>query len=153
MSLHFFPVVAKNNGRGSLSSSLGDLSSGRAFDNGCMCYLIAKINCTSSYPSSSSSPPAAIAGTCHCQAPRLKAELLFVDTLVGIGKRLGRLGSKDAKTQGLNAELCRLNLNLPAKVWLPFKQSGAHFVVRIPPQAAVVLNSKDKVKQQLLPNC
>ncbi len=62
-----------------------------------------------------------------------------------IGKRLGTLGTKDAKTQGLNAELCRLNLNLPAKVWLPFRQTAPHYVVRIPPQAAVVLNSKDKV--------
>ena len=38
-----------------------------------------------------------------------------------------------------------LNLNLPARVWLPlYAGSTPHYIVRIPPQAASVLNSKDK---------
>jgi len=38
-----------------------------------------------------------------------------------------------------------LNLNLPARVWLPIHLPDCqHLVVRIPPQAATVLNSKDK---------
>ena len=38
-----------------------------------------------------------------------------------------------------------LNLNLPARVWLPLHSDEfPHLVVRIPPQAASVLNSKDK---------
>ncbi|CAG0925143.1 unnamed protein product, partial [Notodromas monacha] len=91
--------------------------------------------------------------SCHCHAPRLKPEQLFVETLVSIGKRLGTLGSKDAKTQGLNAELCKLNLNLPAKVWLPFRRTPPHYIVRIPPQAAVVLNSKDKAPYLVYVEC
>ena len=47
----------------------------------------------------------------------------------------------------LYAELSLLNLNLPAKVSLPAHASaGGHNVVRIPHTAAVVLNSKDKVR-------
>lgn len=43
------------------------------------------------------------------------------------------------------AELRTLNLNLPARVWLPIHATDApHLVVRIPPESAVVLNSKDK---------
>ncbi len=38
-----------------------------------------------------------------------------------------------------------LNLNLPARIWLPIHiPEVPHYVVRIPPQAASVLNSKDK---------
>ena len=43
------------------------------------------------------------------------------------------------------AELSTLNLNLPARGWLPHQTPEySHLVVRIPPQAASVLNSKDK---------
>ena len=44
----------------------------------------------------------------------------------------------------LVAEMQLLNLNLPARVWLPFRGSH-HHIVRVPPSAGVVLNSKDKV--------
>jgi len=43
-------------------------------------------------------------------------------------------------------ELNMLNLNLPARVWLPLYSNIPHYVVRIPPQEAAVLNSKDKVR-------
>ena len=67
--------------------------------------------------------------------------------LIAIGQRLSaQPTTKDAKTSRLLAELSVLNLNLPARVYLPFG-GPAHHIVRVPPQAAVVLNSKDKVKE------
>lgn len=47
--------------------------------------------------------------------------------------------------QRMIAELTRLNLNLPARVWMPVHLDMQHHVVRVPHTAAVVLNSKDKV--------
>ena len=44
----------------------------------------------------------------------------------------------------LSAELTAINLNLPARVWIPFSRTTAHHVVRIPYTQAVVLNSKEK---------
>jgi len=99
-------------------------------------------------------------------------ELEFVKSLMAIGNRLRVLPGKDGKTSRLVAELVLLNLNLPARVWLPLgdytatefsngrildddvtttttKTTGRrakHYVVRIPPTAGVVLNSKDKVR-------
>lgn len=35
-------------------------------------------------------------------------------------------------------------MNLPARVWLPLHSSIPHHIVRVPPQYAAVLNSKDK---------
>lgn len=47
----------------------------------------------------------------------------------------------------LYAELSLLNLNLPARVHLPVHNHiGKHYIVRVPHTAAVVLNSKDKVR-------
>jgi hypothetical protein len=114
----------------------GDLMSGRAFDNGCQCL---------------ESRQAAVNGLrgelthCVCSAPRLQPQLEFLKALVSIGKRLGQLPDRETKTQRLLAELSMLNLNLPARVWLPLHSDQfPHLVVRIPPQAASVLNSKDK---------
>lgn len=45
----------------------------------------------------------------------------------------------------LIAELALVNLNLPARVWLPISHSRSHHVARIPHTQAVVLNSKEKV--------
>lgn len=52
--------------------------------------------------------------------------------------------SKEAKTTRLLAELSVVNVNLPARVWLPLHSNIPHHVVRIPPQASAVLNSKDR---------
>ena len=38
-----------------------------------------------------------------------------------------------------------LNLNLPARVWLPTAEKANHHIVRVPHTQAVVLNSKEKV--------
>lgn len=44
----------------------------------------------------------------------------------------------------LQAELAKVNLDLPARVWLPVEKKE-HIVLRIPPSAAVCLNSAEKV--------
>ncbi|KFM69447.1 Phosphatidylinositol 4-kinase beta, partial [Stegodyphus mimosarum] len=113
-----------------------DLASGHAFDNGCKCFDSCKSICSD------------LRGQtvhCHCQAPRLGAEQDFVQALMSIGLRLQPVLTKELKTQKLQAELSMLNLNLPARVWLPIhSDTMKHLILRIPPQASVVLNSKDK---------
>lgn len=121
---------------GSIKNCLGDLTSGRAFDNGCCCFDSEEARCNSLRGKTIE---------CHCGAPRLSPEIEFVRALISIGKRLGAQPTKEAKTSRLLAELSVLNLNLPARVYLPLCATEMpHHVVRIPPQAAVVLNSKDK---------
>ncbi|XP_076030661.1 phosphatidylinositol 4-kinase beta fwd isoform X2 [Oratosquilla oratoria] len=121
---------------GSIKNYLGDLTSGRAFDNGCCCFDSEEARCNSLRGKTVQ---------CGCGAPRLSPELEFVRALISIGKRLGAQPTKEAKTSRLLAELSVLNLNLPARVYLPLcAREMPHLIVRIPPQAAVVLNSKDK---------
>ncbi|CAL8298171.1 unnamed protein product [Gadus morhua 'NCC'] len=67
----------------------------------------------------------------------------FIKSLMGIGKRLATLPTKEQKTQRLISELSLLNHKLPARVWLPTAPFD-HHVVRVPHSQAVVLNSKDK---------
>jgi len=117
---------------------LGDLASGRAFDNGCHC-LEVRVTAFNNLRRESET------SQCECGAPRLQPQLEFIKALVSIGKRLGQLPDRETKTQRMLAELSTLNLNLPARVWLPLQTPDfPHFVVRIPQQAASVLNSKDK---------
>lgn len=80
------------------------------------------------------------------KAPRLAPELEFMKTLILIGKLLGSVPTKEAKTTRLYTELKTLNLNLPARVWLP-TNTKPHHIVRIPEKHAAVLNSKDKVNK------
>ncbi|XP_043936408.1 phosphatidylinositol 4-kinase beta-like isoform X2 [Protopterus annectens] len=74
---------------------------------------------------------------------RLAPEKEFIKSLMGIGKRLASMPTKEQKTQRLISELSLLNHKLPARVWLP-TASFDHHVARVPPTQAVVLNSKDK---------
>lgn len=115
---------------------IGDLSSGQAFCNQCICLNQFQSICNE------------LKGEkfkCTCGAPRLLPENEFVRCLIGIGKSLQSLTScKELRMQRLIAELQLLNLNLPAKVYSPLHDHINHLVVRIPPQAAVLLNSKDK---------
>ena len=93
-----------------------------------------------------------ISGTCG--APRLAPQQEFIRALLSIGKRLGKAPTKEAKTQCLLAELHLLNLNLPARCWLPIHSDEvAHHIVRIPPQAATVLNSKDRAPYIIYVEC
>lgn len=80
---------------------------------------------------------------CLCSAPRLAPEFEFTKSLIAIGKKLIRLASKELKTQRLMSELALINMNLPARVWLPLF-NFPHHVVRIPYRSAAVLNSKEK---------
>ncbi|XP_034029627.1 phosphatidylinositol 4-kinase beta isoform X1 [Thalassophryne amazonica] len=74
---------------------------------------------------------------------RLAPQREFIKSLMGIGKRLATLPTKEQKTQRLISELSLLNHKLPARVWLP-TAAFDHHVVRVPHSQAVVLNSKDK---------
>ncbi len=83
---------------------------------------------------------------CMLQAPRLLPEQEFMKSLMSIGNRLMHIAGREGKTSRLIAELALLNLNLPARVWLPlYSGTIKHHVVRIPHTAGCVLNSKDKV--------
>uniref|UniRef100_A0ABD2X175 Phosphatidylinositol 4-kinase beta n=1 Tax=Trichogramma kaykai TaxID=54128 RepID=A0ABD2X175_9HYME len=115
--------------------SLGDLSSGRAFDNGCTCFDSCQgvVNDLRGQKTD-----------CVCNAPRLAPELEFIGALITIGKLLSTIPTKEGKTSRLIAELNLLNLNLPARVWVPLHSTVPHHIVRVPPQYAAVLNSKDK---------
>ena len=109
--------------------ALGDLTSGRAFDNGCRC-LEAWRGTVAALKGAEGAP-----GACACAAPRLAPQQEWVRALVSVGQRLGTLADREAKTQRLLAELSRLNLNLPARVWLPIHaRAGPHYVVRVPAQ-------------------
>ncbi|XP_046990426.1 phosphatidylinositol 4-kinase beta isoform X1 [Schistocerca americana] len=115
--------------------SLGDLASGRAFDNGCTCFDTCQgvVNDLKGKKTD-----------CTCNAPRLAPQLEFLKALISIGKLLSTIPVKEDKTTRLQAELSTLNLNLPARVWLPIHSEVPHHIVRIPPQTSAVLNSKDK---------
>ncbi|KAK7484350.1 hypothetical protein BaRGS_00024355 [Batillaria attramentaria] len=121
-------------------TSAGDLASGRAFDNGCKCMQ------------SSEAVLNDLTGRqtfCLCNAPRLMPEVEFIEALMNIGKKLQQLPTKELRTSRLIAELAMLNLNLPARVWLPVAEDYNHHVVRIPHTQAVVLNSKEKAPYML----
>ncbi|XP_077384358.1 phosphatidylinositol 4-kinase beta isoform X2 [Festucalex cinctus] len=79
----------------------------------------------------------------HDEPVRLAPQRDFIKSLLGIGKRLATLPTKEQKTQRLISELSLLNHKLPARVWLP-TAAFQHHVVRVPHTQAVVLNSKDK---------
>uniref|UniRef100_A0A0R3RF85 Phosphatidylinositol 4-kinase beta n=1 Tax=Elaeophora elaphi TaxID=1147741 RepID=A0A0R3RF85_9BILA len=114
----------------------GDLTSGGAFDNGCVCFddetcVIDKEN--------------VMKMECKCGALKIQPEQEFVKALMNIGNKLKVFANKDERTRCLVDELCKINVNLPARVWLPlYAHSLKHIVLRIPPLAGCILNSKDK---------
>ena len=82
--------------------------------------------------------------SCLCAAPRIKPEYEFIRCLMNIGLKMQSVPSKEIKSQLLISELSSLNIQLPARVWIPTYTKHSHMIVRIPPHAAVLLNSKDK---------
>ncbi|VDL59080.1 unnamed protein product [Hymenolepis diminuta] len=72
-----------------------------------------------------------------------KSQWDFVNALLCISRKLTAYSSKEQRTSHLQAELYKLNLGLPARVWLPVEKTE-HVVLRIPPSAAVCLNSAEK---------
>jgi len=74
-------ILTRSTSSGNVQVLAGDLSSGRAFDNGCTCQL---------------------GGghvECHCGAPRLRAQLEFVGALMSISSRLSQLPTKDMRSK------------------------------------------------------
>ncbi|KAK0402863.1 hypothetical protein QR680_016581 [Steinernema hermaphroditum] len=115
----------------------GDLRTGRAFDNGCKCF-----DETQHFMDDEKN---IMNMECQCGAQRLRPELEFVKALIAIGNTLKHLPTKEEKSKRLISELMMLNLNLPARVWLPvYASTIKHVVVRIPQSSGCVLNSKDK---------
>lgn len=119
----------------SVNLSLGDLGSGRAFDNGCVCF------------ESQRGAVNDLLGQqtfCSCGAPKLASERAFMKSLIDIGKTLTSLPTKIEKTSRLRVLLNLINKNLPSRVWLPIYSDVPHHVVRITEDKTAVLNSKDK---------
>lgn len=120
-------------------STVGDLLSGRAFENGCNCFD-STVNVLNEMKGNKVEP-----SKCTCQAPRLASELEFIRALMNIGKKLAQFPTRELRMNRLFGELSTVNLNLPARIWLPSHCQEDYHIVRIPPFAGVVLNSKDKV--------
>lgn len=115
--------------------SLGDLSSGRAFDNGCLCFESQRGAVNDLLGQET---------VCSCGAPKLASEKEFMKALIDIGRMLTSLPTKTEKTSRLRVLLNLINKNLPARVWLPLNSDIPHHVVRITEDKTAVLNSKDK---------
>ncbi|KHN74836.1 Phosphatidylinositol 4-kinase beta [Toxocara canis] len=116
-------------------TSFGDLTTGRAFDNGCVCFDETE-QCDAD---------GATKMECQCGAQRIRPEQEFVKALMAVGNRLKEIPLKEDKSRRLVNELIMINLNLPARVWLPlYADTIKHVVLRIPHSAGCVLNSKDK---------
>lgn len=113
----------------------GDLSSGRAFDNGCVCFesVQGTVNDLLGHQT-----------VCICGAPKLTPEKNFMKSLIDIGRVLSDLPTKMEKTSLLRILLNLINKNLPARVWLPLHSETPHHVVRITEKKMAVLNSKDR---------
>jgi hypothetical protein len=118
-----------------LKLCLGDLSSGRAFDNGCVCFESQRGAVNDLLGQQT---------VCSCGAPKLASEKEFMKSLIDIGKTLTSLPTKIEKTSRLRVLLNLINKNLPARVWLPLYSDTPHHVVRITEDKTAVLNSKDK---------
>ena len=114
---------------------LGDLSTGRAFDNGCLCFETQRGAVNDLLGQQT---------VCSCGAPKLAPEKEFLKSLIDIGKMLTQLPTKIEKTSRLRVLLNLINKNLPARVWLPLNSDIPHHVVRITEDKTAVLNSKDK---------
>eukprot|EP00037_Helgoeca_nana_P025453 m.278604 g.278604 ORF g.278604 m.278604 type:complete len:831 (+) comp26952_c0_seq1:557-3049(+) len=92
-----------------------------------------------------------------------RAQRNFIGALLNIASKLVQYESKEVRRIQLFAELALLNLNLPARVYLPLcdtlgdgsrgvlspaghsPKPKDHHVVRFPPQEAALLNSRDRV--------
>ncbi|KAH8301905.1 hypothetical protein KR044_000498 [Drosophila immigrans] len=114
---------------------LGDLTSGRAFDNGCTCFETVRGQVNGLLGQRT---------LCSCGAPRTAPQKEFMKALMNVGKNLTSLPSKAEKTSALRMFLNLINKNLPARVWLPLYSDIPHHVVRITEEKTAVLNSKDK---------
>uniref|UniRef100_A0A2M4B8J5 Phosphatidylinositol 4-kinase beta n=2 Tax=Anopheles marajoara TaxID=58244 RepID=A0A2M4B8J5_9DIPT len=132
------PIIGSSSSSSSSSRPvcLGDLSTGRAFDNGCVCFESVRGTVNDLLGQQT---------VCSCGAPKLAPEKEFMKSLIDIGKMLTCLQTKIEKTSRLRILLNLINKNLPARVWLPLHSEALpHHVVRITEEKTAVLNSKDK---------
>ncbi|XP_063702809.1 phosphatidylinositol 4-kinase beta [Culicoides brevitarsis] len=118
-----------------MKSTLGDLNSGRAFDNNCSCFESVRGTVNDLLGQQT---------VCSCGAPKLAPQKEFMRALIDIGKTLTSLQTKIEKTSRLRVLLNLINKNLPARVWLPLYSEIPHHIVRITEEKTAVLNSKDK---------
>lgn len=114
---------------------LGDLSTGRAFDNGCTCFDTVRGTVNGLLGQKT---------VCICGVSKLAPQREFMKSLIDIGRNLTSLPTKSEKTSILRMRLNLINKNLPARVWLPLNSDMPHHVVRITEEKTAVLNSKDK---------
>ncbi|KAJ6632702.1 Phosphatidylinositol 4-kinase beta, partial [Pseudolycoriella hygida] len=114
---------------------LGDLSTGRAFDNGCTCFDTVRGTVNGLLGQKTD---------CICGVSKLAPQKEFMKSLIDIGRNLTSLPTKSEKTSILRMRLNLINKNLPARVWLPLNSDMPHHVVRITEEKTAVLNSKDK---------
>lgn len=119
----------------SLRLCLGDLSTGRAFDNGCSCFESVRGTVNDLLGQST---------VCTCGAPKLAPQREFIKSLIDVAAILEPLPTKPEKTSVLRMRLNLINKNLPARVWLPLNSDMPHHVVRIKEEKTAILNSKDK---------
>jgi len=77
-------ALTRSTSTGNMQVLSADLSSGRAFCNGCTCQ---HVELGQRYVE------------CHCGAPRLRAQLEFVGALVHTSKRLSQLPTKDMRSE------------------------------------------------------
>eukprot|EP00051_Salpingoeca_urceolata_P006651 m.87996 g.87996 ORF g.87996 m.87996 type:complete len:849 (-) comp14925_c1_seq1:48-2594(-) len=153
--------------RSDSSTSLMDLGTGRAFgDEGSGKSQSSTSLVTSDTLHNPLAPAPDSTDGVQALEKAMAPELNFVNALNDIGTRLVRFPTRNVRRTQLYAELALLNLNLPARVFLPLRigskggalgsrtgrdrtRQGAgvsdHHVVRIPPHEAVILNSKEKV--------
>ncbi|KAI6185136.1 Phosphatidylinositol 4-kinase beta [Aphelenchoides fujianensis] len=134
---HSSPVMKRTESSRSVRSisNPANLSSGHAFDNSCRCFNEQNGETTD-----------VLEVECTCGADqKTRPELEFVNALIAIGNRLKEIQPRHEKSKRLIYELFLLNLNFPARVWLPlYADRSSHLLVRIPHTEGCVLNSKDK---------
>lgn len=71
-------------------NAAGDLLSGRAFDNGCVCEQNNLAGVLDQLQG--------VKFSCLCSAPQLQPEMEFVNALMNIGVKLGSLDTKEKKS-------------------------------------------------------
>ncbi|XP_045900878.1 phosphatidylinositol 4-kinase beta [Micropterus dolomieu] len=135
----FCPVMSPANGPGPLGGEHG-LSPSKRTHQRSKSDATVSISLSSNLKRTASNPKVE---SSQDEPVRLAPQREFIKSLMGIGKRLATLPTKEQKTQRLISELSLLNHKLPARVWLP-TAAFDHHVVRVPHTQAVVLNSKDK---------
>uniref|UniRef100_A0A0K0FP36 Phosphatidylinositol 4-kinase beta n=1 Tax=Strongyloides venezuelensis TaxID=75913 RepID=A0A0K0FP36_STRVS len=81
---------------------------------------------------------------CECGMKKFRPELEFIQSLIGIGNYLKEIPVGIERTKKLFSSIDKVNGHLPSRVWLPLYSDTTHFILKIVPKIACVLNSKDR---------